>query len=486
MSDSDKTPNNVVQDESVLVEQKEPESDDRNSRFKKLRQALKEIVSRFQTSRVPIAPPNPKHDRTKALVLLIGGIVGSILLFLGVFSTPPSPRNSSNRDRNQPNLGRRDSSAEANRASATPLLNVQVQPDGNVPDHLSANDIHNTSRRTVQDDEQSLADSSLNVLKNPNEAARIQVVPRQVPTNRRTSIGELGYQNSIGTSEPKPVPLTTDMPKSTPNPTASDRNQSKSSIVFVRSANAGITLAAVVPRNETIFSETPLLSPGTRLIGRLESAVSSAIKTPVVVAVEYNYERNGGILIPAGTKVIGELQQASASGMVGIAFHSMEFPDGRSEPIEAIATDLRNEPLKGKVTGTNGSRRFLTRTLSGVGTVATYVIGGGAGLGKPLSGGVLLRDRVAGNLASAGEQEVTSAASSQNVVVTLPAQTRLSVVFQRPTVRTTRSKAAPISPSVSTKTAMPTTQELRELMELRQEINQLYAESGSSESLSKP
>jgi hypothetical protein len=45
--------------------------------------------------------------------------------------------------------------------------------------------------------------------------------------------------------------------------------------------------------------------------------VSSAVKTPVVAAIEYNYERDGEIVIPAGSKAFGELSQVNDQGYVG-------------------------------------------------------------------------------------------------------------------------------------------------------------------------
>jgi hypothetical protein len=38
----------------------------------------------------------------------------------------------------------------------------------------------------------------------------------------------------------------------------------------------------------------------TRLRAHLTSAVNTAVKTPVIAVVEYNYEQDGSILIPAG------------------------------------------------------------------------------------------------------------------------------------------------------------------------------------------
>ena len=45
-------------------------------------------------------------DRTRSLALLIGGTVGAVLLFIGVFSTPTMPPNREAGGRAAPNLGR--------------------------------------------------------------------------------------------------------------------------------------------------------------------------------------------------------------------------------------------------------------------------------------------------------------------------------------------------------------------------------------------
>ena len=46
-------------------------------------------------------------------------------------------------------------------------------------------------------------------------------------------------------------------------------------------------------------------------------------------------ERDGEIIIPAGTKAFGELQQANRSGIVSVRFHTLQMPDGTAEKIEA-------------------------------------------------------------------------------------------------------------------------------------------------------
>jgi len=222
------------------------------------------------------------------------------------------------------------------------------------------------------------------------------------------------------------------------------------------------------------------------LIARLEAAATTAVKTPVVASIEYNYERDGIIVVPAGTKVLGDVQQASSQGYLSVRFHTLQMPDGREEKIEGTGTGLDQKPLKGEVSGKNTGKKFVSRTLSGVGTIAAYVVGaGGAGLTQTITGETLLRDRLASNIALAGEQELMNTAYSQNVSVTVPANTRFYVVLQKPAVATPSARIAEPAPHQSIE--MPTVQELRELMDLRREINRMYQESnGTSSRGTKP
>ena len=120
----------------------------------------------------------------------------------------------------------------------------------------------------------------------------------------------------------------------------------------------------------------------------------------------------------------------------------------------------------------------MSRTLSGVGTVAAYVVGGGgAGLSRTITGETLLRDRLSSNIALAGEQEVMNAAYSQNIIVTVPANTRLYVVIQKPAMNTPALVPARNIEAAPQAMGIPTAQELRELMDLRREINRMYEES---------
>jgi hypothetical protein len=252
-------------------------------------------------------------------------------------------------------------------------------------------------------------------------------------------------------------------------------SSAKFSIVFVRSSEPAGIGAGIRAAETTPFEEPSVLPPGTRLVARLEAAATTALKTPVVASIEYNYERDGMIMVPAGAKVFGEVQQASSEGYLNVQFHTLRMPNGREEKIEGSAVSLDHKPLKGQVSGKNTGKRLLSRTLSGVGTVAAYVVGaGGAGLTRTITGESLLRDRLASNIALAGEQELANAAYAQNITVTLPANARFYVVLQKAAVATAPAQVAEPARQPA---ELPTVQELRELMDLRREINRMYQES---------
>src|SRR4051812_30986641 len=364
--------------ESVPAESVDREQDEAQLRPSTFHLWLRKVIGSFKREGKPVVAPDPKKDRTRALVLLIGGIVGSVLLFVGVFSTPPTKSNQAPRGR-QPNLGRKETTAPARLASPTPLLNVQAQSDEPGHDPLSAADIQNTSQRHAS------IDQGLQEVDSAKSSERRSPVPLPVvrPPASTSNISAAPVTYRYGAPSDKVVSPENEAPASFSEPVRSP--SAKSSIVFIRTGigTADSGNSAVMVGN----SDRPaLLPPGSRLIARLESAVTSALKVPVVADIEYNYERDGEILIPAGTKAIGELQQTSTSGFVGIVFHSLQMPDGRGEKIEASAMDLRNQPLKGKVTGTNKGRKFLTRTLTGVGTIAAYAVGaGGSAMSQPIT-----------------------------------------------------------------------------------------------------
>ena len=88
-----------------------------------------------------------------------------------------------------------------------------------------------------------------------------------------------------------------------PSPSASDSTADlkKPSLVFVRSMEIKPTLK---PNSPEEMDETLALAAGTRLVARLQTPVSSAVATPVVAVIEYNYERNGQIVLAAGRRFL--------------------------------------------------------------------------------------------------------------------------------------------------------------------------------------
>jgi len=236
--------------------------------------------------------------------------------------------------------------------------------------------------------------------------------------------------------------------------------------------------------------DTVGLPAGTRLLARLQAPVSSAVATPVVAVIEYNYEREGQIVMPAGAKVLGRLSQASPSGDVAIQFGQVEMPDGTAEKLDASAMDLNFKPLKGYVSRKKTGTKFLVRSLTGLGTVASYLVGpqasNSAGL---ISTNVLMRERLADNVASAGQEQLNGLAFNQNLVVTVPGNTRFYIVLQKPTSE--RGNGVSVTENAtlrdaSANRAVPTLEELRQLIQLRREINELYTQNNGQSSTQPP
>ena len=211
------------------------------------------------------------------------------------------------------------------------------------------------------------------------------------------------------------------------------------------------------------------LATGTRLRARLESAASTAVRTPVLAVIEYNYERDGEIIVPAGAKAVGHIRNGDRSGYVDIQFDSLLMPDGAVVPIEAAATGLDLRPLKGKVEGKNTGKNVLVRSLSGIGQAGAMLVGQGS-LNQPLSESDLMRERVSNNVGEAGDEEVSRLAITQHIVVTISADTPIYVVLEQ-TPKTNQGSLQPSARSVPTSNSA-NVEQLRQLLQLQQELNQ--------------
>jgi hypothetical protein len=243
----------------------------------------------------------------------------------------------------------------------------------------------------------------------------------------------------------------------------------KSSLVYIRNARNTQVDSQSRDRLNLMTPEIGLgLSTGTRLRARLESAASTAVRAPVLAVVEYTYERDGQIVVPAGAKAVGRIQEADRSGYVRIQFESLMMPDGATVPIQAVATDLEMRPLKGKVEGKNTGKNVLVRSLSGIGEAGALLLGRG-GLNQPLSESDLMRERVSNNIGEASDEEISRMAITSHIVVTVSADTPIYIVLgQTPKVDAASARSEGRSSQPPTSNA----EELRQLLQLKRELNQ--------------
>jgi len=206
------------------------------------------------------------------------------------------------------------------------------------------------------------------------------------------------------------------------------------SLVFVRSVTQGS--AGTLSNTSASGDVTPRLdlTPGTRIEAKLETQISSAVLTPVVAVVEYTYAIGERIVIPAGARVYGSLQQADRSGLVSVKFEEVELLDGAREKIEAVGTGLDLGPIKGSVYGKNTGKNFLIRAASGIGSVLAEVAGNNSS--AAFSESDMLRERLAENIGTAGDTEMMSLNANSRVVVSVPADTKIYIVFTRHTENT--------------------------------------------------
>ena len=112
----------------------------------------------------------------------------------------------------------------------------------------------------------------------------------------------------------------------------------------------------------------------------------------MVAVVEYTYAIGDRIIVPAGARVYGQLQQADRSGLVSVKFDKIEILDGAREKIDAIVPGLDGR-IKGNVYGKNTGKNFLVRAASGIGSVLAGVAGSNSS--AAFSEDDMLRERLA-------------------------------------------------------------------------------------------
>jgi type IV secretory pathway VirB10-like protein len=414
------------------------------------------------------------RDKSKALFLLVGAGVVLLLLFFGIFSSPqkraPLP---GERPPQKASLGHNGTPGKEDigpNKAVTPMLSADVRSsDSTLAGRITPEDVGRTSRTGTE-----------------TSPGLTKPLPAKTGYPQDYALGKVDFSDPLagqGNTIPPPPPLPASEPKSGKDPSS---DLKKPSLIFVRAIDAKPAIQRSMRDDQ---EETLALPAGTRLVARLQAPVSSAVAAPVVAVIEYNYERNGEIVLPAGAKAFGRLAQVNPSGYLGIQFNRVEMPDGTQENIEASAMDLNFGPLKGYVSGKKKGTKFLVRSLTGLGTVASYLVGGhsssSAGL---ISTDALMRERLADNVANAGQEQLNGLAFNQNLVVTVPGNTRFYIVIQKPISGhggTSSGKRNAATDAAGFSGGVPTLEELRQLVQLRREINDLYAES-TRQSVTQP
>ncbi len=350
--------------------------------------------------------------------ILIGAaaILVLVIFLFGLLSTKGTHKKKTGEAASKPNLGRYGAPATPGSIVPTDKMSPMAQ-DEQKPGEVSQNDIEKT--KTPKFGSRANPGSTQSTSAGAHEAGQqsLRQVPKFEPPN--SSQAEQNWT-------PPPYP------GNPPQQQAANAEQEqfrKSSLVFV--AHRSDSGDALADHPGTPAIDNLGLEAGFHVAARLETMVSTALHSPVLAIIEYNYERDGQILIPAGTRAIGKIAQADPSGLVNITFESLELPGGQSIPISAVAANTNLEAIKGQVTGKNTGRSFLVRSVSGIGEAAAMLVGQN-NLSGAYSESDMLRQSLAQNVGNAGDEQVMQLMTLQHIVVNVPAGTEMYIIFTRP------------------------------------------------------
>ncbi len=434
---------------------------------KKVRERIDGRKQKQSANATLIPKSRVAQDRTKVTIVVAGAAVFAIILFLVTFTRPTALHRQKDQ-RAHPNLGRPEGTENDDR-SVIPLRTAGgVKPDEK-DGKITAQDVLNTTKL------------------NPRTPAQTPAPAQQ--NNEDYALNRISFPPTGGEQE---------APRAAPAAPQPEKYQA--SLVFVRSAtsvnSAPAQLVSANYKPVVLSAFFNALPPGTRLVARLESPVSTALKnTPAVAAIEYNYSRDGEIVIPAGSKAFGKLENANEHGFVELAFDTIELPDGTSQRIDGFGESLTYQPIKGSVTGRNIGLQLLVQSLTGVGSIAAATVGnrGGTGVNDSLSNNVILRERLSENIATAGQNQMSGLAYRQNIVVTVPGNTRFYLVLGRSdkaregsNERSPVTSPVPTPASPSLQNASMETQYMQELDNLKRQLDQLSRQQQNGESSGQP
>jgi len=356
-----------------------------------------------------------KSGIEKSKLIMLGGGLLAAVLFLGLTSLVNRSSTTKKAAEKQLSHPAQQQTPTQSKGSVTPLMEtVQTNAQENTSGQVHPGDIKRTSTPAP-----GVGD---------NSGAALPAKPHAGSAAGANTLGAIPSFSDTQQKWEEPQPYG-DAGHASPVQTQQTQNTLKeASLVFVRAPAQSQPAGTVthVPVDTVPVLE---MTPGSRIEAKLETQISSAVLAPVVAVVEYTYAIGDRIVVPAGARVYGQLQQADRSGFVGVKFDEIELLDGQREKIEAIGAGLDLGPIKGTVYGKNTGKNFLIKAASGVGSLAAMLVGNNSG--AAFSEGDLLRQRVAENVGNAGDSELMSLNATSRIIVSVPADTKIYIVFTK-------------------------------------------------------
>lgn len=281
---------------------------------------------------------------------------------------------------------------------ATGLLFVLSKPESKVPSHfrqsvgLAGSDAQNTAAKMtteppVTEDQLAGQDPSASAATTSSTSRKNAL---QNPSARRFSFA------SDEASAGSPPPTQPGMQSGT-------TGLATPATVFVDDPAAGTNLRSVVaaPSSQQSGLELPV---GTEVVAHTTNAISSGLESPVVAVVDRSVQLRDAIVIPEGSRVIGETAGA-VKKRVNVRFTSVVLPSEQQMAISGLA--LMNDGSAGLLGKVEGKRNSVIGGAARIGTgaavVATEFAGQGS-LDQPFSQSDYLRNQMATEVASQGNQ----------------------------------------------------------------------------------
>jgi hypothetical protein len=359
-----------------------------------------------------VSDTKPGLDKNKAL-LLGGGLAAAVLFFVLTMLIARQPHKRSATPNQQPQQGQQQAGAKPP-AGIAPLMKPVNKPE------------------TADNDGQLTLDD-IKRMRSPDSSASALQAKRTPYTSSAPHGNEsLAAVPSFADTQQKweePRPYGESQTNRAPGVQQEQALLKETSIVFVRTQ----TQSQTTPNSSAGLATTsePFLdvTPGSRILAKLKTEISTADATLVVAQVEYTYAIGDQTVLPAGAEIYGHIQQADRAGNVSVKFEEVDLLDGRREKIEAVGKSLDMGPIKGKVYGTNTGKNLLVRSVSGIGSTLAMVFGNNTS--ASFSEDDLIRERLAENIGTAGDSEIMNMALNSREYVSVPAETRIYIVFTK-------------------------------------------------------